>query len=336
MAISTFFIGILPTYVSIGIMSTIILIALRIVQGIAVSGEMPGALTLLYEENRTKITVSMSMAATFFGMLLASLTIVSLNETLGELAVKEWGWRIPFVIALALGLLSILIRKNMSESRIFSKTITNGHLEKTPIKTLIKNHKHLILSMILIFQLSVILSYTTFVYFPNIRASSFPQEYSEIHIINSVNLFIMTLLIPLIANFTPMKKTIPTMFLCSIFCILTIPAIFYGLLLDKTIYFALSQFTITILGAFFVAGFPFLLSKSFPTNIRYSGNAIVLNITSGFFAGSTPFLLNFIAKSTGSIIYSSIYIGLSAILAIIGLLTLLHIYNIQEKAFEIG
>ena len=134
---ATFAIGLLPTYESAGILSPILLILLRILQGIALGGEYGGAAIYVAEhapnERRGAATGWVQSSASF-GLLAALLVILATRTALGEDAFLAWAWRIPFLVSLVLLVVSVWMRFRLSESPAFSKLKDEGEVCKTPLR----------------------------------------------------------------------------------------------------------------------------------------------------------------------------------------------------------
>ncbi|WP_228203298.1 MFS transporter [Acinetobacter sp. CFCC 10889] len=137
MGISTFLVGILPNYNSIGIAAPIILIILRLIQGLALGGEYGGAITYVAEYapqyRRGAYTAWIQITATT-GLLLSLLVILGVRTVVGEEAFSTWGWRIPFLFSFVLLVISIWVRLTMSEPPAFKKLKEAGKLSKAPIR----------------------------------------------------------------------------------------------------------------------------------------------------------------------------------------------------------
>ncbi len=154
MGLSTFIVGILPTYASIGVAAPVILIGLRLLQGLALGGEYGGAATYVAEHaphtKRGAYTAWIQTTATL-GLFLSLLVILGTRTVLGEEAFEQWGWRIPFLVSIALLGVSVYIRLSMSESPAFVKMKAEGKTSKAPLSESFgqwKNLKIVILALI--------------------------------------------------------------------------------------------------------------------------------------------------------------------------------------------
>ncbi|RZJ25746.1 MAG: MFS transporter [Haliea sp.] len=154
MGLSTFIVGILPTYASIGVAAPVILIALRLLQGLALGGEYGGAATYVAEHSphgkRGAYTAWIQTTATM-GLFLSLLVILGTRTAMGEAAFADWGWRIPFLLSIFLLAISVWIRLSMNESPAFQKMKAEGRTSKAPLTESFgqwKNLKIVILALI--------------------------------------------------------------------------------------------------------------------------------------------------------------------------------------------
>jgi MFS family permease len=136
MGAATFLIGVLPTYASAGLVSPLLLILLRIVQGIALGGEYGGAAIYVAEhapnERRGAMTGWIQITASF-GLIAGLLVILGTRTAMGEEAFLAWGWRVPFLVSVVLLIVSVWLRFKLSESPAFAKLKAEGEIAKAPL-----------------------------------------------------------------------------------------------------------------------------------------------------------------------------------------------------------
>jgi predicted MFS family arabinose efflux permease len=136
MGASTFIVGLLPSYASIGMAAPVILIALRMLQGLALGGEYGGAATYVAEHapqgKRGAYTSWIQTTATL-GLFLSLLVILGVRNALGEKDFGDWGWRIPFLVSIVLLAVSVWIRLSLNESPAFQKMKSEGRTSKAPL-----------------------------------------------------------------------------------------------------------------------------------------------------------------------------------------------------------
>ena len=154
MGVSTFIVGILPNYASIGVAAPVILIALRMLQGLALGGEYGGAATYVAEHSpqgkRGAYTSWIQTTATL-GLFLSLMVILGTRTLIGEAAFADWGWRVPFIVSILLLAVSVYIRLSMNESPAFAKMKAEGKTSKAPLSESFgewKNLKIVILALI--------------------------------------------------------------------------------------------------------------------------------------------------------------------------------------------
>ncbi len=136
MGLSTFVVGLLPNAASIGIAAPIILIALRLLQGLALGGEYGGAATYVAEHsphNKRGYYTSFIQTTATLGLFLSLLVILFTRTYTGEPAFAEWGWRIPFLVSVLLLGVSVWIRLRLNESPVFQKMKDEGKTSKAPL-----------------------------------------------------------------------------------------------------------------------------------------------------------------------------------------------------------
>jgi len=137
MGLSTFIVGILPNYETIGVTAPIILIGLRLLQGLALGGEYGGAATYVAEhapDGKRGLFTSWIQTTATLGLFLSLLVILVTRTSVGEEAFAAWGWRIPFLVSVILLGVSVWIRMTLSESPAFQKMKAEGKTSKAPIK----------------------------------------------------------------------------------------------------------------------------------------------------------------------------------------------------------
>ena len=154
MGLSTFIVGILPNYATIGVAAPVILIALRMLQGLALGGEYGGAATYVAEHaphgKRGAYTSWIQTTATL-GLFLSLMVILGTRTLIGEEAFADWGWRVPFLVSIFLLAVSVYIRLSMNESPAFAKMKAEGKTSKAPLSESFgqwKNLKIVILALV--------------------------------------------------------------------------------------------------------------------------------------------------------------------------------------------
>ena len=136
MGIGTFFIGLLPGFATWGILAPVVLIALRLVQGLALGGEYGGAAIYVAEHapaNKRGYYTSWIQTTATLGLFMALLLILGIRTWMGEAAFGDWGWRIPFLLSVILLVVSLWIRLKLNESPLFQRMVEEGKRSKRPL-----------------------------------------------------------------------------------------------------------------------------------------------------------------------------------------------------------
>jgi MFS family permease len=136
MGLSTFLVGVLPNYAAIGVAAPILLVVLRLVQGLALGGEYGGAATYVAEhapEGKRGLFTSFIQTTATLGLFAALLVVIATRTLLGEEAFAEWGWRLPFLISVILLGVSLWIRMQLEESPVFKQMKAEGTTSKAPL-----------------------------------------------------------------------------------------------------------------------------------------------------------------------------------------------------------
>jgi len=156
MGLSTFCIGLLPTYESVGILAPILLICLRLVQGLAFGGEYGGAVVYTAEhspQGRRGLMVGWIQGAAGFALFMSFFVIFLTRSAVGDENFESWGWRIPFLISVILLGISLWIRMTLEESPMFQKMLEEGNASKKPLREAFGEWKNLKLVMLVLFGL---------------------------------------------------------------------------------------------------------------------------------------------------------------------------------------
>ncbi len=136
MGLATFLVGVLPNYATAGVAAPLMLVALRLLQGLALGGEYGGAATYVAEHapaNKRGLYTSFIQTTATLGLFAALLVVIGVRTWVGEEAFKDWGWRVPFLVSILLLAVSLWIRMQLSESPAFIKMKAEGKVSKAPL-----------------------------------------------------------------------------------------------------------------------------------------------------------------------------------------------------------
>lgn len=339
MALPTLFIGCLPTYTHIGIFAPLLLLLMRLCQGLAVGGEVPGAWTFVAEhvpKDKIGLACGILTSGLSLGILLGSLVSTVMNKSISPEQLIDWGWRIPFIIGGIFGLIAMYLRRWLKETPIFLEIQKRKQQElanKIPVITVITQYlPQTILSMLLTWVLSagimVIMLMT-----PILLQKSFgysPIDALQGNILAIIGLIISCTFYGMMMDKSAMGKVI------LIGCILAALAIaIFYLSLDNHqllfITYSLAGFCVGIVGSF-----AYFMVKVFPTQIRYSGVSFSFNMAYAIAGGLTPLLISFLTDFVNKMAPAMYVVGLFALGALIGLFLLINNNSQKYIANDIG
>jgi hypothetical protein len=331
MAIPTFLIAFIPSIAQIGIWATVILIILRIIQGLALGGEIPGSVVFGYELSSVKhkaLNSSIVIMGTNFGFFLASVICTAL---LGASIHGIDSWRLAFIIGGIFGVVSYFLRKSLTETPAFIKYKQLLVHETVPIKLLFARHTKPVLQLLGIGGfLASSLAIFTF-YMPSYLSSFYHLPMKLLMEFNSYTIIIFvvgSLLAGIFDQYFGRKYFIIfiTIFSLAVF------ALFYSysmLSLGDILYLHI----LVLLGIGIICGrFPVLCATFFPVAVRYSGVAFIYNISFGVVAGCTQMILTWLIKVTGLLWIPSLYLAFFAVLALISLISIKSEQMIDYKS----
>jgi len=327
MAVPTTLIGLLPTYETIGILAPIALIALRLMQGFAASGEYPGAICFLTEiapPNKRGFWGSISMFGVAGGILLASAICSILSAVLSNDQMHSWGWRVPFVIGLPLGVVGWYLRCKVRESDIFTSATATNEVLKLPFKQVLQFNFVSLIKVILLFALSTISFYLGFVYIAAYLVSAHKLTFHQALLSNTVGTMILILFIPLFGYLSDKinRKYIMIVGAGALF-IFSYPI--FTLFLEGNLYGLMQgQIVLSLFIAMLVGPMSAAIAEVFSTLTRYSGIAAGLNIGTSLFGGTCPLIATYLVNYSGYEAMPCIYPMLFSFLCLVVIFSFQH------------
>lgn len=324
MTVTTVGMGLLPTYHTIGFSSIVLLMIMRLLQGLAASGEYPGVIVFLSETSpRSKLGffASFSAVGTVGGTALG-IAISSAFSFLPKEQLYAWGWRIPFLLGIFLGIIGVYLRHNARETPIFEELMHEKKVETNPLLCLLRGSKTKVLLIIGVFWANVVAFYLSAVYLPSYMTGYYHLPLHSVLLICFSNMFLLICLLPLIGRLSDFfgRVSVAKSGACGII-VLSIPIflLFRG---GSLLCLLLGQGILSILIAVFVGSAPALVAELFPPAIRYSGTSLGINISAALFGGTAPFLVTYVTKQAHSDLFPAIYLIFTAVIGLFCLIAI--------------
>jgi len=329
MAGSTFAIGLIPSYESIGIAAPILLVLLRLLQGFSTGGEYGGASTFVAEyapDKRRGFFASFLEFGTLAGYVAAAGIVTIIQTVVSAEDLLQWGWRIPFLIAGPLGLVGLYLRLRLEETPAFQmmeqaeeRSLADESTGKKLRETLVDNWRPLVLCIVLVATYNIA-HYGLLSYMPTYLTNTLGYDESHGLVLMIIVMIVMMMGISYVGKFSDRVGRKPLLLSGFIgFFVLSLPAyLLIGVGNYVTVFLGLA-----ILGGLlllFVGVFPSVLPALFPTGIRYGGLAIGYNLAVSIFGGTTPLVLTALESATGSNLVAPMYMMIAAVIGGIAVL----------------
>ena len=300
MSVPTLIMGLLPTYAQIGMWAPILLLLMRVIQGAAIGGEVPGAWVFVSEHvpaRNTGYACGTLTAGLTSGILLGSLVATLISSLYSEQELSDYAWRIPFLLGGVFGLFSVYLRRWLHETPVFAEMKARQALaEEVPLRAVLRDHRSaIILSMLLTWLLSagiivVILMTPTFL--------QTIYHFSPTTALQANSLAIVFLSLGCIASGALADRFgAGRVFVVGSGLLLVSSWTFYHSLMDHPQWlFPLYALTGLFVGT--IGAVPYVMVKAFPAVVRFSGLSFSYNLAYAIFGGLTPMAVTWLLKSS--------------------------------------
>jgi MHS family proline/betaine transporter-like MFS transporter len=319
MAVPTFLMGFLPTYQSVGIWAPVLLIALRLVQGVSAGGEFSGSIIFLVEQapdHRRGVYGSLANFGAMIGGLLGAACGWFMAEILTPDAMMEWGWRIPFLTGVFVGLFGLWARIGVPDTPIFAELASIEGLEVRPLRTAMRNEWR---QMAVAGGLNWIASvgyYVVFVWFISNASEIIGLSYQAALGIGTFGLvagLLATLAMGYLSDSVGHKRMLVAGSIATV--ILSVPLLMLaatGTILAVT----LAQLGLAILAAVFLGTLPAVYVSLHGPAVRSTALSLSYNVALAIFGGTAPLIATLLVKVTGWPPAPGLYLMLTAIVCL--------------------
>ena len=334
MAAPTAAIGLLPDYAQIGAWATTLLIIFRLLQGMALGGEMGGAVTFVMEHtprSRVGRASAWIQASTCLGLLAGTVMASSLALLLDQQEFESWGWRIPFVLGIVAAWLGFKIRQKMSESAVFEMARNENRLQKNPLGEIHGKYRRATLTAIGVVAPMTCGFFFCFVYFNSYLVTGLALSSAQALLVTSMGLILSLVATLASGNIADRIGYKPVLFRTSqLLLVATFPLVI-AMSGHWALHFTLGAYFLLclILGAYCSTAFA-SVTALFPTPIRYSGISISVNLASPIFGSTAPLL---VAASAGALGNDVGFMAFGGYFTLLWVMALVAIHQINPNAF---
>lgn len=322
MAFPTGCIGLLPTYQQVGIVAPLLLVLLRIFQGLSLGGAFSGTVIFLVEHSppsRRGLVGSTSLASLAAGFLLGSVVVIAMRTGLSPEQFESWGWRIPFLLGVPIGFIGLYIRNHTEESPVYEEAKKNDTLSKTPMRDVLRDEWPAVLQTIGIYITVTMPFYLVSAYFITFSETMLGRSKTEALWLNALVMVVLLLCVPISAWLSDRIGRRKLMTVTAIGFLLFSYPIFSLLLRGDLFGVVLGHFLFSVLVSANTGPVMALLVEAFPTRVRYSGMALSYNISAAGFGGTAPMAAQWLINETGDAHSIAYYIMACAILTLVAL-----------------
>ncbi|MGW2256542.1 glycine betaine/L-proline transporter ProP [Streptomyces sp. NPDC001780] len=337
MAISTFAVGLLPGYATLGLAAPLLLLACRLVQGFSTGGEYAGATTYIAEyapDKRRGFLGSWLDFGTFVGYSLGSGIVTVLTAVLGDDGMVQWGWRLPFLIAGPLGLIGLYMRLRLEETPAFQQATEQAEQArqqpgaedpteearqsgKGRLKEIFTRHWEAVLICMGLVLLYNVTNYMVTSYLPTFMTETLGEDALTAQLLVLGTMIVVVLTITTVGRTSDRWGRRPVFMAGSLALIaLAAPAILLiradGILLP-----ALGCLILGLLLVCFAGTSASTLPALFPTRLRYGALSISFNISVSLFGGTTPLVVSSLVEATGSTMVPAYYLMAAGVVGLI-------------------
>jgi len=324
MASSTFVIGVLPGYETIGVAAPILLTACRMLQGLSVGGEYTTSLVFMVENaprNHRGVNGALACCGVVLGILLGSATGALLAAFMSAEALQEWGWRIPFILGLVIGLAGLVLRRHVVHGAKPTEDTENPLLET------LKTQRKVVLQIMALTASIAIPFYLLFVYIVSWLelVNKMPPEKSLfINTVSMVALIPIQLVTAVISDRIGRK---PVLIAASVAAIAFSIPLFHGMYQTSMVAIQLSQLCFALIAGTFLGVMPAFIVELPSAQVRSTTIALGYNLTAGVIGGFTPFAAAWLIHRTRNDISPAYMIMAAAAISLVAVLSMKESYR---------
>jgi len=325
MSCSTFAIGLVPSYDTIGVFAPLLLLFLRCLQGFSAGGEYGSGACFLAEYASDKhrgFVVSFLVWSVVVGFLLGSLTVTGLETVLSEGAMDSYGWRIPFLIAGVLGAVGLYIRLRLGDTPEFEALRDEGEVASSPLKEAVTTSWRPILQIAGLVVIHNVGFYIVFTFLPSYFTKTLGFTKTDAFVSITVASLVALILIPPLGALSDRIGRKPLLIAGSLaFAVFAYP-LFLMLNTGSLAAAIAAHAGLAAIESVFVCASLAAGAELFATRVRSSGYSIGYNVSVALFGGTAPYVATWLVARTGNDLAPAYYVIVAALVTLITVLTM--------------
>ncbi len=317
MSVPTLLMGLLPTYASIGLLAPVLLLMLRVLQGAAVGGEVPGAWVFVSEhvpQRHIGYACGTLTAGLTAGILLGSLVASGVNRHFAPAEIADYAWRIPFLLGGVFGLFSVYLRRWLHETPVFAELKQRKSLAaEIPLKAVLRDHgRAVVVSMLLTWMLSAAIV-VVILMTPTLLQKQFHIAPATALLANVLATLCLSVGCVVAGSIAGRIGAGRTLFIGGLGLAVSYYVMFQQLTFDPSKLLPLYAVTGFLVGT--IGAVPYVLVKAFPPAVRFSGISFSYNVAYAVFGGLTPIIVSLLLKSDP--MAPALYVGAVCVLGMV-------------------
>ncbi|MCT9870586.1 MFS transporter [Paenarthrobacter aurescens] len=325
---ATLVVGLLPTYDAIGLWAPILLVAARVVQGLAAGGEFGSAAAFLAEYSPRKhrgFGVSWLEFGSLLGFLAASLVVFVLSSAMDAQAIADGGWRIPFLIAVPLGVIGFYIRSKIEDTPEFLSLEELGNVPQSPVKEVLTKHRKQLLQMSGLEIMMHVTFYVVLVYLLTYQEKVLGFDAGTAALLSTAASVAGLILVPLVGALSDRIGRKPLLITAAISLVVLAYPLFLIMQAGTAWAGIVSTIGLGVILALILGVHAAAAAELFPTRTRQTGLSIAYSLTAAIFAGTVPYVLTWLIAQTGNDMMPAFY------LILVGLIGLAAVLSMKES-----